>query len=141
MGTPGTHDTAGAVAGTGATTEASRGGLTAPVDAGSSPASMADVTPPLAGTRIVESAASLAATYAGFLLAELGADVVRIETPGARSTPGEHVLRRGKRSILLGDADASCREALGAATNVLLHDEDIPAGGASDGVVECVLTP
>ncbi|TMA59223.1 MAG: CoA transferase, partial [Deltaproteobacteria bacterium] len=44
--------------------------------------------PPLAGLRVLERASSLAATYAGFLLSEVGAEVVKVETAGlARPTP------------------------------------------------------
>lgn len=81
-----------------------------------------DGAPPLAGVRVVERARGLAAGYAGFLLSELGADVIRLEAVGAeRAHPGEHVLHRGKRSADLSFAVA----ARGA--DVVLADEELPA--------------
>lgn len=57
---------------------------------------------PLAGIRIVEFAGLGPAPFAGMLLADLGADVVRIDRPGA---PCETQLARGKRSIALALKD------------------------------------
>ena len=37
-------------------------------------------SPPLAGVKVVEHADGLAGAYAGFLLRELGAEVVRLES-------------------------------------------------------------
>src|SRR5207237_9256828 len=80
--------------------------------------------PPLAGLRVLERAGSLAATYAGFLLSEIGAEVVKVETAGvARQTPGEHVLARGKRSIAL---DASGWRALLGHVDAVLTDDPVP---------------
>ena len=81
--------------------------------------------PPLAGLRVLERASSLAATYAGFLLSEVGAEVVKVETAGlARPTPGDHVLARGKRSVALGAS--GWRELLGRVDAVLLDDSAPP---------------
>src|SRR5256885_194390 len=55
---------------------------------------------PLADVRVVEEAAGLAASYAGFLLRELGADVVRLEPVATVREPGDHVLHRGKLAAL-----------------------------------------
>jgi crotonobetainyl-CoA:carnitine CoA-transferase CaiB-like acyl-CoA transferase len=105
---------------------------------------MAEGAPPLDGLRVVEEASGLAATYAGFLLAGLGADVVKLEAGAARRpTPGAHVLARGKRSATLdaGRADdAATRSALVAAADLLLTDESVAAVGAPAGVVHCDVT-
>jgi len=80
--------------------------------------------PPLAGFRILERARSLAATYAGFLLSELGAEVVKVEAASAaRATAGDHVLARGKRSVSL---DAGAERALLVRVDGVLTDESMP---------------
>jgi alpha-methylacyl-CoA racemase len=59
---------------------------------------------PLAGVRIVELAGLGAAPYGVMLLADLGADVVRIDRPGAASDPSmlAHIgVWRGRRSLVL----------------------------------------
>jgi alpha-methylacyl-CoA racemase len=59
-------------------------------------------TGPLAGLRVVELAGLGPAPFAAMLLADLGADVVRIDRPGARPFAGapEHdLLGRGRRSV------------------------------------------
>src|SRR6266581_1265344 len=84
---------------------------------------MAEDTP-LADLRVVEGASGLAASYAGFLLAALGAEVVKVEPPGAaRILPGAAVVERGKRSATLDvarAADAACQEALIAGADAAL---------------------
>ncbi len=57
---------------------------------------------PLAGLRIVELAGIGPAPFAGMLLADLGAEVLRVDRPGASPLFGEHradLLGRGKRSV------------------------------------------
>jgi crotonobetainyl-CoA:carnitine CoA-transferase CaiB-like acyl-CoA transferase len=102
---------------------------------------MPDVAPPLTGLRVVESAAGLAATYAGFLLAGLGAEVVSVARPGTeRRAPGDRVLARGKRSVVLDTeraADAACWRALAAGTDVLLSDEGGLAASPDAERIEC----
>ena len=91
--------------------------------------------PPLAGLRVLEGAGSLAATYAGFLLSEIGAEVVKVETAGvARQTPGEHVLARGKRSIAL---DASGWRALLGHVDAVLTDDSVPPPDPDPDLVRC----
>lgn len=50
----------------------------------------------LSGIRVVEMAGLAPVPYCGMILADFGADVVRVDRPGARSTD---FLSRGKRSI------------------------------------------
>ncbi len=58
---------------------------------------------PLAGLRVLELAGIGAAPFAGMLLADLGADVVRVDRPGgpalAAVPPEQDLLGRGKRSV------------------------------------------
>ncbi|MGA8117178.1 MAG: CaiB/BaiF CoA-transferase family protein [Actinocatenispora sp.] len=60
------------------------------------------MTGPLAGIRIVELSGIGPAPFAGMLLADLGADVVRVDRPGGRPPTvdaGHRVLDRGRRSV------------------------------------------
>jgi len=101
---------------------------------------MAEETP-LADLRVVERGSGLAASYAGFLLAALGAEVVKVEPPGAaRTVPGAAVMERGKRSATLDlarAADAACWEALVAGADAVLSDESMPRVPAVEGLVCC----
>jgi alpha-methylacyl-CoA racemase len=57
---------------------------------------------PLDGIRVVELAGIGPAPFATMLLADLGADVVRVDRPGGRATPvdaGHRILGRGRRSV------------------------------------------
>ena len=59
---------------------------------------------PFAGLRIVEIAESIAGAYAGMLLAELGAEVTKVDPPGGSplwSTAGSSVWNRSKKSVVL----------------------------------------
>ena len=81
---------------------------------------------PLAGLRVLEVGHMLAGPYCGMLLADLGAEVIKIEPPGgdiARTVSphwiGPHnayfaSLNRSKRSVTLDLATAEGRQALGA---------------------------
>ena len=91
---------------------------------------------PLAGIRVVEYAQYVAGPLAGSLLAELGADVVKVEPPGGDAyrqvmpvAPGVGryfvPLNRGKRSVVLDlktDAGHSRSDALLATADVVLHN-------------------
>jgi alpha-methylacyl-CoA racemase len=60
---------------------------------------------PLAGLRVLELAGIGPAPFVGMLLADLGADVVRVDRPGGpalAAVPSEQdLLGRGKRSVAL----------------------------------------
>jgi crotonobetainyl-CoA:carnitine CoA-transferase CaiB-like acyl-CoA transferase len=86
---------------------------------------MPEAALPLAGIRVVELGHSVAAPYAGLVLAELGADVIKVEKPGkgddARGWgPPFHdgaatifrSLNRNKRSIVVELQDERQRAAL-----------------------------
>ena len=98
-------------------------------------------TPPLAGLRVVELAHVASGPFAGMLMADLGADVVKIESPdgdmmrgwppletGSGGTPYSHnfaSLNRNKRSISLDlkdDDDLSLAKRLIASADVVLEN-------------------
>jgi alpha-methylacyl-CoA racemase len=59
---------------------------------------------PLAGVRVVELAGIGPVPFAGMLLAELGADVIRIDRPGGAGLelpPEQNLLNRGRPSVCL----------------------------------------
>lgn len=83
------------------------------------------VAGPLAGIRVLDLSRLLPGGYLTMLLADLGADVVKVEQPGSgdglRTSPpltasgdgGVHVaLNRGKRSVMLDLTDDEDRESL-----------------------------
>jgi crotonobetainyl-CoA:carnitine CoA-transferase CaiB-like acyl-CoA transferase len=90
----------------------------------------ASMQAPLEGIRVVEIAHYVAVPAAGALLADLGADVVKVEVPprgeiyrrsrpifsGYKSDfpegPGFHLDNRGKRSLMLDLTDPEARSAL-----------------------------
>jgi alpha-methylacyl-CoA racemase len=62
--------------------------------------------PPLAGLRIIEFAGIGPGPFAGMMLADMGAEIIRIERPGAGSPTGQgahelEFLARGRKSIAL----------------------------------------
>jgi crotonobetainyl-CoA:carnitine CoA-transferase CaiB-like acyl-CoA transferase len=67
---------------------------------------------PLAGLRILDLGTILAGPYAGALLAELGADVVKVEPPAgdAFREPG-FVYNRGQRGLVMDLSSAAARQA------------------------------
>lgn len=61
---------------------------------------------PLHGVRVIELAGIGPAPFCGMLLADLGADVVRVDRPGARQAgnplePALDLMSRGRRSVVL----------------------------------------
>jgi alpha-methylacyl-CoA racemase len=94
------------------------------------------VTGPLHGLRVVELAGIGPAPFAAMLLADLGADVVRVDRPGAGSPlagdPAADLLNRGKRSIA-----ADLKHPDGAALVLSLAERaDVLIEGFRPGVAE-----
>ncbi len=103
--------------------------------------------PPLAGLRVVEFARILAGPWAGQVLADLGADVTKVESPagddtrrwgppfvnnpdGTRDAAYFHATNRGKASIVLDFADpADCARARDLAISADVVIENFKVGG------------
>ena len=91
---------------------------------------------PLAGLRVLELAGIGPAPFAGMLLADLGADVVRVDRPGGpalAAVPQEQdLLGRGKRSVAL-----DLKDPAGVATVLdLVEHADLLVEGMRPGVAE-----
>ncbi|MET4578701.1 CaiB/BaiF CoA transferase family protein [Ottowia thiooxydans] len=92
----------------------------------------------LAGTKVIELGQMLAGPYAGSILADLGAEVVKIERPdggddarrmGAAFVNGDslafHVFNRGKKSVALNledPGDLAAFHALAADCDILINN-------------------
>ena len=87
---------------------------------------------PLSGVRIVEFAGIGPGPFCGMLLADMGADVVRIDRKGTRGGSKYDVASRGKRSIAL---DLKKPEAVETALK-LIEKADILQEGFRPGVME-----
>jgi alpha-methylacyl-CoA racemase len=108
------------------------------VRAGTGPALTGDdggASGPLRGLRVVELGGIGPGPFAAMLLADMGADVVRIDRPGPvgdeRSTAAE-VLQRGRRSVVLDLRRPEAVEALLA----LVETADVLLEGFRPGVME-----
>jgi crotonobetainyl-CoA:carnitine CoA-transferase CaiB-like acyl-CoA transferase/acyl-CoA synthetase (AMP-forming)/AMP-acid ligase II len=87
---------------TAALTASGQAGPAAAAEAASQAGDPAPGRGPLAGTKVVELAGLGPAPYAAMLLADLGADVIRIERPGTTvADPRIHIWNRGKQSVVL----------------------------------------
>jgi crotonobetainyl-CoA:carnitine CoA-transferase CaiB-like acyl-CoA transferase/acyl-CoA synthetase (AMP-forming)/AMP-acid ligase II len=88
---------------------------------------------PLAGIRVVELAGLGPAPYAAMLLADLGAEVIRIERPGTKvGDPRIHIWNRGKQSIIV-----DLKDPRGIETVLQLVDRaDVLIEGFRPGVTE-----
>jgi alpha-methylacyl-CoA racemase len=92
-------------------------------------------TGPLRGLRVIEMAGIGPGPYAAMLLADMGADVIRVERPGGvadASSAARDVVNRGKRSIAL---DLKSESGLDAVRR-LLSDADVVIEGFRPGVME-----
>ncbi|GAC1611580.1 MAG: CaiB/BaiF CoA-transferase family protein [Mycobacteriales bacterium] len=88
---------------------------------------------PLAGLRVIELAGLGPAPFCAMMLADLGAEVVRVDRPGAG--PGaarEELLNRGRRSVVLDLKSARGAEALLR----LVDSADVLLEGLRPGVTE-----
>jgi crotonobetainyl-CoA:carnitine CoA-transferase CaiB-like acyl-CoA transferase len=86
------------------------------------------MTSALTSVRIVELAQGIAGPYTGMLLAEQGAEVIKVEPPtgdNARRTPGFHTWNRSKKSVvgdLTKEEGRAFVQQLIATADVLLLD-------------------
>lgn len=94
-----------------------------------------DAPGPLAGLKVVELAGIGPGPYAAMLLADMGAEVVRVERPGPQGSsvpPDKDVLRRNRRSVVL-----DLRDPRGvAAVLELVAGADVLLEGFRPGVTE-----
>src|SRR3954452_11862362 len=88
---------------------------------------------PLAGVRVIEVAGLGPTPYAGMLLSDMGADVVRVDRPGTRpQSGGSYALSRGRRSIVV-----DLKQPDGAETVLALAERaDAVIEGYRPGVAE-----
>lgn len=90
------------------------------------------MSPPLAGLRIVEFAGIGPAPFAAMMLAEMGAEVIRIDRPGGADPWTGPVIRRGRRSVT---ADLKHPDDL-ALVRALVGKADALIEGFRPGVME-----
>lgn len=87
---------------------------------------------PLKGVKVIEFVGLGPAPFCAMMLCDMGADVVRIDRPGARGGGAADILGRGRRSVALDLKDeaelALCRDLIGKA--------DILLEGYRPGVME-----
>ncbi|MET3962034.1 alpha-methylacyl-CoA racemase [Marmoricola sp. OAE513] len=91
-------------------------------------------TGPLKGVKVVEIAGIGPSPHACMILADLGADVIRIERPGGQAlTGGSHdFLNRGRPSVALNLKDPAAVETV----LKLVEDADVLVEGMRPGVTE-----
>src|ERR1700733_15222433 len=113
----------------------------------------------LTGFRVVELAGSVAGEYCGKLLADFGAEVIKVESPGCGSPTRAMApivgdgpdgsalfayLNTNKQSVELGIASAAgvehLHELIGSA-DAVIDDRTTPGAGRYPDVVFCSLTP
>ena len=87
---------------------------------------------PLKGVKVVEFVGLGPAPFCAMMLSDMGADIIRIDRPGAMSLGAADVLARGRRSLAMDlkseDDQAICRDLIGKA--------DILLEGYRPGVME-----
>ena len=101
---------------------------------------------PLAGMKVLEIGHSIAAPYAGMILGELGADVVKLENPGAGDyargwgppfSDGAstifQAMNRGKRAITADLKDATQRDRV---KRLILQEVDVVLHNLKPGALE-----
>jgi alpha-methylacyl-CoA racemase len=87
--------------------------------------------PPLAGVRVVEFAGLGPAPFAAMVMADLGAEVLRIERPDAPLRPGD-ILNRGRATMAVDLKDAGAIVQL----RKILDAADVVIEGMRPGVME-----
>ncbi|GAA4978635.1 CaiB/BaiF CoA-transferase family protein [Yinghuangia aomiensis] len=90
---------------------------------------------PLRGLRVLEIASIGPGPFCGMLLADLGADVIRIDRPGidpGRPSPEQDTVNRGRRSIVV---DLKQRDGIALALRMVGHAEAL-IEGFRPGVLE-----
>lgn len=87
---------------------------------------------PLCGLRVIEFAGIGPGPFACMLLADMGADVVRIDRPGAKPVDPLDIVNRGRRTVLLDLKDARSV----AQVFDLLEHADALVEGFRPGVME-----
>jgi crotonobetainyl-CoA:carnitine CoA-transferase CaiB-like acyl-CoA transferase len=100
---------------------------------------------PLSGLRVAEIGSSVAAPYATWILAALGADVIKIERPGSGDDArqwGElfadgtssifHALNRDKRSVAVDLKDPAARAGL---RRFLVNECDVVLQNLRPGII------
>lgn len=107
---------------------------------------MSDVDKPLAGITVVELGHSVAAPYAGLILADLGARVIKVENPGAGdyargwgppffhdTASAFHALNRGKEGLAVDFTDGAQIEAL---RSLIIAEADAVIQNLRPGILE-----
>jgi alpha-methylacyl-CoA racemase len=92
-------------------------------------------TGPLKGIRVVEIAGIGPGPHAAMILADLGADVIRVERPGGSGSAGGRetdLLSRGRPSVAMNLKDPQAVEA----TLALVENADILIEGMRPGAIE-----
>ena len=88
---------------------------------------------PLSGVRVIEVAGLGAGPYTAMMLADFGADVIRVDRPGTRTAlPEKYALSRGRRSVII---DMKQPDGL-AAFMTLVERADVLIEGFRPGVAE-----
>jgi crotonobetainyl-CoA:carnitine CoA-transferase CaiB-like acyl-CoA transferase len=101
---------------------------------------------PLAGIRVVEYRAGIAAATAGLLLRDAGAEVIKVEPPAgdaSRIDPGHRAWNRGKQSVVLDERDPRLAGLLSSADVVLLGGglQEIPGWSPESDQIVCSAPP
>jgi alpha-methylacyl-CoA racemase len=88
---------------------------------------------PLTGVRVVELAGLGPAPFAAMMLADMGADVIRVDRPTAPSdTASRNVVQRGRRSLVVNLQRPEGAEIVGR----LVEESDVLIEGFRPGVAE-----
>jgi formyl-CoA transferase/CoA:oxalate CoA-transferase len=96
---------------------------------------VADPRPPLDGVRVVDLTSYIAGSFAATMLADLGADVVKVESlegDSFRELPGFHAWNRGKRSISVNLKSLEGRDVV----RRLARDADVVMENMRPGVAD-----